>query len=255
MIPQAKYGLPMMYGQNPMMGGAPKMYDQPTFVMDDIGTSQWIPKSQFLKDQQQFQQQQGQSNFFGNLFNQFQTAYDEGKAANLARYKQIKTGYQDRYDRGMKMLDGFGEQMGTDINNRSLQATGKAQQSLMNRGLGNTTVVDSVNRGIEADRSAEQRRLGEQITGMRMGADAQLAGDKLQFMERRTDTYPSQEFLAQLAMQMGEAGYGPWGMGEGVTGKHAAQPMQYNFNPSTQKTTVDGKYTQPMGTWYTNMSY
>lgn len=58
------------------------------------------------------------------------------------------------------------------------QATSSAAQSLVNRGLGNTTVLESANRGIAADTSRRVQEIDSTLAGVYAGLDTQEAAAK-----------------------------------------------------------------------------
>lgn len=137
------------------------------------------------------------------LLSQYQQSYNQARQANESRYSQILQGYDDRYSRGMANLEGLGQTEALDINRRYTQMGASEQQGLVGRGLGNTTVANSVARGVESDRTRQLGALNERVRAQRLGLDAGLSQDKLAFMERRTDAYPDANLLAQLASQYG----------------------------------------------------
>lgn len=141
----------------------------------------------------------------------WQQAYDQAKQANEARYQDILGGYQQRYQRGMDMLSGLGQQQARDINELYDQQAGQQSQDLIGRGLGNSTVMQTMQTGNNRERNADLARLNDQVRQQALQADSGLSADELQFMERRNDQYPDYGLMAQLAQGMGAAGYGAGG--------------------------------------------
>jgi hypothetical protein len=154
----------------------------------------------------------------GGLFGQFQNAYNQARQANEARYQDILSGYSQRYQRGMGMLAGLGQQQGRDINELYDQQRSQQDQNLIGRGLGNSTVLDTMRMGSDRERNADLNRLNDSVRQQAIGTDAGLTGDTLQFMERKNDSYPDFGLLAQLSQGMGAAGYGGGGGGIGSPG-------------------------------------
>lgn len=148
-----------------------------------------------------------------DLASEYQRALDQANAANEARYKDILGGYQSRYERGLGLLDGMGQQEGRDINELYDNQAAQQRQSLVGRGLGNSTVLDTMLAGVDRERAADLGRLNERMRQQTLATDSGLSGDTLQFMERKTETGPDFNMLAQLAQQMGQAGYGAGGGG------------------------------------------
>jgi hypothetical protein len=141
----------------------------------------------------------------GTLAGAYQSAQDEARAANEERYKNILAGYDDRWNRAMGQLEGVGNQQREDMNRRYDNNKGEIAQSLVARGMSNSTVKDNIEAGNERERNQASNRLEEALTRERLGYDTGLQGDLLQFMERRNDTYPDLNQLLQLAQMMGVA--------------------------------------------------
>ena len=149
----------------------------------------------------------------GGLAQSFQDAIDRANQANEARYRDILGGYQSRYQRGMGMLSGLGQQEARDINELYDNQAAQARQNLTSRGLGNSTLLATMQQGADRERNAELGRLNERMRQQTLATDSGLSGDTLQFMERKNDTGPNLAMLAQLAQGVGAAGGGGGGMG------------------------------------------
>ncbi len=128
-----------------------------------------------------------------------QADLDRANAANEARYQEalglnqsggaaqqanLKQGYSDLYaygDANKAEQMGLVSQIGGAARVREQQATarqlGSSSQSLTGRGLGNSTVVDSVNRGIADDSALRNRELDEADAGRKLGV-SQHNGDQ-----------------------------------------------------------------------------
>lgn len=161
------------------------------------------------------------------LYDSFQNAMNNANQANEARYQDALAGYQDRYARNMGYLDNIGAQQQADTNEAYKKQSSVLQQNMINRGLSNSTVADTMQMGNERERLAEQRRLQADLNQQRIGVDSSLSGDTLGFMERKEEQAPSYELLAQLAMQMGQGGVGS---GAYVGGPEYQAPWQMGFN-------------------------
>ena len=158
----------------------------------------------------------GASGGGGTLGGSFQEALDRANANNEARYQDILGGYQSRYERNLEDLKGMGAQEERDINDRYRSEEARRRQQLIGRGLGNSSVVNTMQMGNERERANDQGRLNDRLRQQRLTLDAGLSGDTLQFMERRNDTGPDLRMLAQLSQGVGQAGGGlPAGIGGG----------------------------------------
>jgi hypothetical protein len=152
----------------------------------------------------------------------YQTQYQNALAMNKQMYENIMSGYTAAHKqlrrgqrRSMRQVNKLGRAERGDIRESYNQQLGTAAQSLINRGLGNTTVQQSVNRGIEADRSKANIRLTGELARIR--GDYQdrynqqrlgLNQAKLNFMNSMTAQYPDFGTYAQLMQQQGAAAAG-----------------------------------------------
>lgn len=159
--------------------------------------------------QQQYDQAvQQQSQMQQDLIQQYQDAMNQANQANQARYEDAIAGYQNMRDNISGYLDSQGQQAQEDINRQYDRFGASSDQDLMNRGLSNTTVRSSVQRGVEEDRGRALRNSQEQIDRQRLGFETTAQQGLLDFMERRTDQAPSYGDLANLAQGLGTAGGG-----------------------------------------------
>lgn len=172
----------------------------------------------------------GQPNtaFLTQLFEDYQRANREGRAANENRYNDLINFLNQRYTRGLANLQGAGDQALSDVNRDYERMAANQDQDLISRGLRNSTVRQSVQRGVEDDRQAARNRILEDVRKERAQTDAVLSGDVLSAMERRTDEYPDQNQLLQLALALGGAGYYPYATGGG----QAQQQQPWINNPT-----------------------
>jgi hypothetical protein len=112
------------------------------------------------------------------------------QAAQTAANKANETRYQDI----LKQYDTLGKAGETRIAQGEAQAQAKSQSSLTGRGLGNTTIVDAMSRGISGDAETSRQQLQEGITR-----------DKTKVMEAKTEQGPDMSMYAQLLAQAGKA--------------------------------------------------
>jgi len=222
----------------------------------------------------------GAGNFLGSAVKSFQDAQNAANEANRQMYGNIMQGYgtlggnlaqtnaglaglygQRTNDFGSAMSNigqGYGSMLGaalgnldllgrteaTDLNEAFSRNQADAQQSLMNRGLTNTTVTDAVNRGINLDKQRALTNLAQNVAGqtnqtlaqfgmpalqfgqqaaggladlqgqaLQFGNEAQqqqtgLGQNQLNFMQSVNQQGPDYNTLAQLMMAAGAAGTG-----------------------------------------------
>jgi hypothetical protein len=114
------------------------------------------------------------------------------------RYDDIAGQYQDRENRLMGYLEGYGDTEKQQLEQHRQQLLSKAQQDLLNRGLSTSTVLDSVRRGIESGSAADLSALNERLNKERMTYASQLSGESL----------AAQQDAAQFANQQTMQRYG-----------------------------------------------
>lgn len=136
----------------------------------------------------------------GRLAGGYQGAYDMAQQANEARYGDILSGFQARRNANV----GAGAQEARDIGLQWDAQAASDRQSLIGRGLGNSTTLQAMMQGNQTKRQDSLGRLGERLRR----EDADLTGDQLGFMERRTDEGPDMNQAIALAQGLGAAGAG-----------------------------------------------
>jgi len=141
-----------------------------------------------------------------SLPEQMADAQNAAKSANESRYSEIKKGYEDRYARNMADVAKVGDQQNADIRSAYGNRMAQMNQNLAARGLSGTTIAPTMAMGNTREMNADLNRSNEGLTQQRVGLDAQLSGDTLQFMERREDTYPDMQQYLALQQGLGRGG-------------------------------------------------
>ena len=171
----------------------------------------------------------------------YNSAYGNALALNSANYNNILAGYQNTvgnqvsalgdlggdYDQLLNSVLGTVKDTGAStaqaIKDAYAQQSGQASQDLINRGLGNTTVQQGVQRGLTLDQQKAQTNLQNQMAQLSAGYQSQIGGAKLAaqqqaalanaalqqaqlgFMERVNAPYPDAGLYGSLAGQYGGA--------------------------------------------------
>ena len=130
-------------------------------------------------------------------------AQNEANARNLARYGDIKEGYAERYEAGMRPF--FQEEM------QNKQRLAEMRNSLVDRGMSSSTFGNAGMMRLQAQQGAI-------LADNKASLDARLRKEALDFQERRTDKHPDLRLMAQMYQQAGAGGYGigrygRWGRG------------------------------------------
>lgn len=113
-----------------------------------------------------YEQQMANSRMMGDqAFNQLAANYDQLTADAAATRA-----------RNMGRIDQYGNSMRQDLAIRNQQALAAANQSAIQRGLGNTTIRDSLARGQNFDNTRQMMSLEDQLLQNRIATDSQLSG-------------------------------------------------------------------------------
>lgn len=96
----------------------------------------------------------------------------------------ITAGFRGRRSGIMQRLRGLGGQEARDINLRFANLGARTSADLTSRGLGGTTIRQSMARGVERERGESLGRLGERLRREEIGLDVGLSGDVLAAQER-----------------------------------------------------------------------
>ena len=210
----------------------------------------------------------------------YASAFSAANAANEARYQSILGGYGDResifrgvlkninkgYDSLVKRQERVGDSQRLDLQDQYARAFAKAKLSALSRGLGNSTLYDAAQRGVNSDLARAKialedslsreyidiynKKLGFMERGNLFGL-AGIAKDKLDFMERKQELGPQAALFAQLAEMEGRGnagGFGGGGMGGGgmgmPSGGGARGSSQFApfMNPAPRPEFVTGMY-------------
>jgi hypothetical protein len=153
------------------------------------------------------------------LIEEFAKGQAEAKAANEARYGEIKGNYkgairQSKRDQraDVQFLQGQRKEMVQQTREGFNNLQTQNEQDLLSRGLSNTTVLPTLRMGMEGERrravtdvrnTANRAILSTQQAG-RARTDAFRTG-MLGFKERREDAYPDMNQLVGLAQAYGNA--------------------------------------------------
>ena len=141
--------------------------------------------------------------------------------------QQTMQGYNQLQSSVLGGLAGAGTARSQEIADQYTRQAGQAQQDLVNRGLGNTTVTSSVGRGYALDQSKAQNDLADQLRNQVAGYQSQLGLAGLGFRD--------QAGRQNTALQGARLGYqgdyqrqlGGWAMqGLGMENQLRSQQMQ-----------------------------
>jgi hypothetical protein len=144
----------------------------------------------------------------GTPFDTWKQMMDAANAKNEERYNDINSGYTSARERANAQLDSLGNQQRADTNTAFDRNKGQLAQSMVSRGLTNSTVQDSLMKGNERTRGESLARLAEALTQQRLNTEYGMTKDQLGFMERREDVQPDMGLFAKLMEAYGGGGGG-----------------------------------------------
>ncbi len=166
---------------------------------------------------------QGALNLNANLFSGIQTGYEALRGQLDKQYQDISGGYEKLYGDVLGKIAGTNQTNLTDIDTSYAAQAGKASQDMVSRGLGNSTVQQSIQRGIELDRqrarTASQNSFAQLqaqymnqigqggLQARQQGAQtgAQLGQNQLNWLNTIQAPYPQAGAYQDLAKMYGAA--------------------------------------------------
>lgn len=178
---------------------------------------------------------QGAVDLATELRNQYKAAYDTARKDNLARYDQGIKMHDDLYKRAFgyydpkkrQQVNGYWDNFGANqklaIDQAVKQNAAKTQAAAADRGIYNTsTALNQL-----GSAQMEGQRLLADVEAKRaegrMNTDATLTQNKLDFVERRNDTYPDFNQLIALDKAVGSGTTEGLSGGGGYSDPYAAQ--------------------------------
>lgn len=139
------------------------------------------------------------------LMDQLTASQAEAKAANEQRYSEILGLYDKRYGDVMSNISGMGTQARKDIGQRARERQANMSQQMLGRGLLGSTVAATTEAVTAREAENEYGRLEEAIRQQTTGLMERMQKEKMDFMERRTDTGPDMNAYANLLSSLGAA--------------------------------------------------
>ena len=136
-------------------------------------------------------------------FNAASAGYDQQILNSRSRgdqgYQQLSNNYDAvtadasaTRDRNMARVDLYGNSMRDDLNRQNTQRLAASSQSAIMRGLGNTTIHDSLQRGTNFDNTRQLLSLEDQLLQNRISTDASLSAAYQNTLQNRATGLASQ---------------------------------------------------------------
>jgi hypothetical protein len=163
--------------------------------------------------------------------------YQQLMTGQMSSQRAIQQGYTNLSGAVMSDIQGIGQSQQQAINDAYAAQQGMQAQGLTNRGLGNTTVANSVQRGLTLDKQKSDIALANQMAQLTAGYRSQLGlaglnygnqanmqntalgSQQLNWMNSVNAPYPNAKDYMNLEMMRGQANAGrnsPRGAGAGM---------------------------------------
>lgn len=167
-----------------------------------------------------------------SMYTNIMAGYQKSLASQTTAQQAIQAGYSDLYNNVLGQVKNMYAGQSEGIDRASAQAGAKDSQQLIDRGLGNTTVQSSVNRGVESDRQYQQTLLTGQEAGTQAQYMSQLGMAGLQSQQHGVDAATGLQGRQLDFMNSMKAGYPDGGMYAGLA-QQAAMNQANRRNPMT----------------------
>lgn len=220
-------GLPAINTTPPGIVGAPLNAQGQQFLQGVYGSFQNAQDQANAANKQQYNNVMGlyntlgsnQAGVLGGLAGMYgQTGQQYGQTANnvlggyhdllnaqTQGYGNVGQGYNQLLNNQMSRLGLLGQTEATDLQQQYDQQHAKANQDLVNRGLGNTTIQQSTDRGIDFDKARALTNLAQNVAGQMNTTEM---GAALPMLNQQNQSLGNEAQIAQsgLGAQQGMAG-------------------------------------------------
>jgi hypothetical protein len=183
---------------NPMGGIAPEDY------------LNWLAQMEAWRFQQESQRQRQQQqaggqqfDFLTELIKDAQKQQANAQNANEGRYNDILQLYGVTRGDVLGDLEGFGQSQQADINRNWGTTRNNLMADLAARGMPGSTARIPIEASVNEGRGRQTMALQDMLRDRRSSTKERFADKAGGVMERRTDTYPSMNPVAQFAGQLG----------------------------------------------------
>lgn len=138
-----------------------------------------------------------------NLLAQFQTDSTQARNDSLAQYDSLLKSVDATEGRVNSYLGNLGSSGRTRIDRDAQNAYGKTQQSIVSRGLGNTTIADDLNRGVARDAEDARQSLDDRIASQQIQTQQQLGNARGDAILSRANIQPDLSQFLGLIQALG----------------------------------------------------
>jgi hypothetical protein len=203
---------------------------------------------EFLRKQEKLRQEANDANQARS--DKIQGIQDNREQMNQEGLAAAEGTMQGRVGSVQSLLQGLGTSAKRRARDDNARRGAEDQQSLINRGLFNTTVTDQVNRGRRRELDDQLGRIDESVRTAQSGATERttgdlgrfqfdksqalqgLLGDRQGFLERESDVGPDQNSIFNLLGMLGQGG--------GAAGAYGGGGFRGRRGPGVQYATSRG---------------
>jgi len=167
-----------------------------------------------------------------SILSTYRQLYDQAFQANAQRKGEIMANIEltgqkiaGQYDAAEALLVNLGQNERTRVAQDSQREGARAEQDLISRGLSNTTIRESVKRGVNEDKNRQLQAINNDVASQKAslalseaGAIERQGNFKSSMLESFYDQYPDTNQFASLVQQIGAAGGGTSGKSKTVIG-------------------------------------
>lgn len=232
------FGNPQAYNGQKTTSDQKQAVSSNTAANQAIGTSTQqyiIPGAQQNYQSLADQYRQG----YGNLQQYLESAYGQLTPDITGAYNRLA-------QQANGLVDSYGQTERQQLGNAYQQAGAQQSQSLINRGLGNTTVQDSIQQGLGNSKALADLQLSQQINQAKLGVLGQYGTMPIQAQEQLQQQRIAQVLAQALAGQQAQQGLGSQYLGlvgqqgirqTGTTeqGQQLSQQQQQSMDNSNQQ--------------------
>ena len=165
-------------------GMTESQFDPGAAMQQRLAQEQWNWQKKLYGQQQKLGEQAATG--LSGMIGQYNTAYEEAKAANEQRYQAM-----------LGITDTTTGQRAADIRSSYGEQGAQQQQQLARLGMSGTTIAPTMQMGVQREQQSALNRLADQMQGTKLG-----------IMERRTDEYPKSDIIMSLVQALSQGGGG-----------------------------------------------
>lgn len=162
----------------------------------------------------------GQSNSaIQGLLQNLQKGQQQQQSQYLSQYKNLMNSVNNTAGQVQGQFNQLGIAGNDRINQQANQQMGQVNSSIAGRGLGNTTIANSLQNGVNLNKQYAQNDLQSQIAGQKIGADMQLGQMQQSGIQSLQQTNPQlNTYMSLISALMGNAS--PGGLASAVQGTY-----------------------------------